>query len=147
MIASGLAFVSLMACGEPPHDSISSLSATANVVVLQERPTRFQTDAVITNESQDSVRLIENCGKELRVMSVRDSLGPPVWTSVNPKAECPGASIANLAAGEQTVYQFEASALEILRSSEQNGIYRVEVVIPIDGRSIIVNAGRISLLR
>src|SRR5690242_20302203 len=139
----------LIACRDPvASDPVNLLSVSAKNLVTMTRPTSFRTVVTVANPTNSTIGFQFNCGSELRLMPVSDSLGVPVWSSVSPETECGGAAHRQiLGSGEEIGYEEAFSISSINQTLVSDGPYRVEAIVVINGTVFRANAGRVDIRR
>jgi hypothetical protein len=128
-----------------PHGMLS-VSATSVVTVI--RPTEIQTMVNILNPTSHKIEFGFWCGGGVNIVSLADSLGPPVWSSNPGGSECENsAELQTLNPGEVLSYTYFFQAAKISREVVPDGAYRIDAVVPFTAGAIHANAGRITISR
>lgn len=141
-----LGFV-LVSCKSTTTPELETLTLDVSVSVDVAKPTKFTATLAVTNRAATDTTYSAYCSSELRVYSIADSAGTPIWTSSSGGLECGGISRITVHAGQTVTEGLTASAQEVLGASKPDAEYRIEVVAFLAGKKRILNAGRVTLLK
>jgi hypothetical protein len=155
MRSKGFAMLGIMAvagCGGGAQlisgPNVLTYSATSQVTASN--PMRFSTTVTVTNGTTESVSFVPACPiPRTLVYATAAHSGTPIWDSNTriPLILCAAPTTFTLGAGKSVTYTLTPTGAEALGASGTAGTYFLLDEVTLDGVSILVDAGQLSLAR
>lgn len=126
------------------------LTYSATSQVTSNNPMRFSTTVTVTNGTTEAISFLPSCPIPRTLLySTAARTGIPLWDSNTriPLILCAAPTTITLGAGKSVSYTLTATGAEALGASGTAGTYYVQDEVTLDGISILVNAGQLSLAR